>query len=103
MRLCSDDSTSNKIVLYAEGSKEPGEGFTIKLDDGTDQIIDLDYHLKSWKIFEKIFPGDLAGAQTVQLQYKAYNILCLERLELETLDGSKHFKILQVSYKHVMI
>ena len=95
MQLCSDDSTSNKIVPYGEGLAKT---LTIKIGNGTEQTINLNYHLATWDIMEEVLPGDLAAARQIELQYKGYNILCLESLELETLDKSLHYKIIQVSY-----
>ena len=95
MQLCSDDSTSNKMVPHAQGQFP--NTFKIKIGSGTEQTINLNYHVPSWDIMEQVLPGDLATARMIELQYNAYDIVCLESLELETLDKSHHFEIIQVS------
>ena len=94
MQLCSDDSTSNQIVYASNG---PKERFTIRIGNETAQTINLPINIKSWNIMEEVLPGDLAAAQQIEVQFKRYDIVCLESLELETLDKSLHYQIIQVS------
>lgn len=97
MRLCSDDATSNKIVTFGNAKTLNKDEFTIKIGAETEQKINLNLDKKSWNILEEVLPGDLAVASTIELNYDSYDILCLETLEVETLDGSHHYKIIQVS------
>ena len=71
--------------------------FTIRIGNGTAQTINLNYHLPSWDIMEEVLPGDLAAAETIELQCNSWDIVCLESLELETIDKSLHYQIIQVS------
>ena len=48
------------------------------------------------KVLEREIPGDLANAESVQFRYAARDIMCIEMLELESLDGAIHFNIIQV-------
>ena len=70
------------------------------LDDDQEQRIELPYDTdvgrdgNPW--IEGILSGDLENAVNVTFEYKMKDIMCLEALELETLDESKTYKIIQV-------
>ena len=78
----------------------PGLALTYHLDDDRERRIELPYDVEvgrdgnPW--IEGVLPGDLDNAVKVTFEYKTRDIMCLEALELETIDGSKKYKIIQV-------
>ena len=71
------------------------------MDDQPEQRIELPYDDASLQLqtHEAVMSGSLEATSMVQFQYYVQDILCIEKLELETLDQSMHFNIIQVNWK----
>ena len=46
--------------------------------------------------------GSLEATSMVQFRYYVQDILCIEKLELESMDKSMHFKIIQVNCEYLL-
>ena len=73
--------------------------FYIQLGEEVERKIYLPYHDQLvWNVLEAEMPGNLTSAETVKFRYDDRDIMCIEMLELETLEGNLHFDIIQVDY-----
>ena len=71
--------------------------FWIQLDGEIDRRVPLAYNVETTlQVLETTLPGDLAAAEEVKLRYNTRDVMCLEMLELESLDKSLHYDIIQV-------
>jgi hypothetical protein len=96
MQLCSDKNRQPSIIN--EGTGALGK-FFVQIDDEEEIKIWLKVNQISvgWIVLETDpLPGDLETAKKVKFRYTHRDILCLELLELQTIDRSKTFDIIQV-------
>lgn len=69
------------------------------MGEEVERQVDLPYYSKlEWNVLEAELPGNLTAAETVTLRYDDLDILCIEMLELESLDRTLHLDIIQVDY-----
>ena len=71
--------------------------FYITIGEENERKVYLPYNEDNeWTVLETVMPGNLSTAATVGFRYDDRDIMCIEMLELESLDGSLHFDIIQV-------
>jgi len=70
----------------------------LQLDGGKKQILDLPYDDdKKWEILETVVEGNLETTERINFQYHDRDILCIEMLQLESIEENLKFDIIQVS------
>ena len=50
-------------------------------------------------VIEGVLKGNLRDADRIEFTYKTRDIMCLEMLEISTLDGKDTYKLIQVRIK----
>ena len=72
---------------------------SVQLDNQPEERIEMAYDdkLLPLQVHEGIMSGSLETTNMVQFQYYVRDVLCIEMLELESMDGSMHFNIIQVN------
>ena len=70
----------------------------IQLEGAVERRINLPYNVETTlQTLETTLPGNLAVTDGVTLRYNTRDIMCLEMLELESIDKSIHYDIIQVN------
>jgi len=92
IQLCSDATRKSKVAYAAEGKKS----LYVKLGNDIERKINLAYDKKDNKAVMKTkMPGSLLTAGTITFKYKDRNILCIEKLRIETMGGDHGYDVIQ--------
>ena len=68
----------------------------MQLSNGPEIKVDLPYDVEApLGVIEGVMKGTLETAHSVTFRYKQRDIMCLEMLELETLDRQTNIKVIQ--------
>lgn len=92
MRLCTDRDRSPKIVNQAWGRVNSLE---MRIDDNAPFVLTHPVNLKIEDDMTATFDGDIDSASTVSFLYTDNDILCIEKLQIRSLNSDAQFNIIQ--------
>ena len=108
VKFCTDKDSETGVV---DGSTGDNKRLLIKYDDGKgtwkrEVNVDVGLAVENADVMSIEFIGldhfggpypELSEMSMIQLRYSVYNIMCLEQLQLESLDKSLQFDMIQVT------
>ena len=92
MRLCTDRDRSPKVVNQAQGLANSLE---MRIDDNAPFVLTHPVNLKIEDDMTARFDGDIDSASTVSFLYTDNDILCIEKLQIRSLNSDAQFNIIQ--------